>query len=546
MSETTSSARLNPEIIRFMEDPDSYGYAPDRVEHIQTHISHVFIGGAYVYKIKKPVNFGFLDFSTLEKRKYYCEREVELNRRLCEDIYLGVIAISSADDSFELEADNSGNVVEYVVKMKKLSEEHFLPAFIEKDELTLQQLDRVADKLAAFYQGQTPCEDILKWGSIEKARYNTDENFVQTEPFIGETINENSYKAIKIYTNQYYDRFDFLFRRRVEEKRIVDGHGDLHIEHIHITPEKVRIYDCIEFNDRFRFGDTAADLAYLAMNLDFAGCRKEERYFLEKMAQLLNDWDLLEHIDFYKCYRAYVKGKVKSLQAGEEEVSPKQQQKARQKARNYFDLSLRYALLGSRPTAVIFMGRIATGKSTMATTLSDKLNIDHFSSDRIRKILMGVPLEERTDASKREQMYSRDMSIRTYAELRRKAEEYIRAQNSVILDATYSRKEEREAMVELLRSLDANFYFIEVQAPDDVIIERLQSRESMEGVVSDARLEDFEELIRYYQPPEELSPGNLIGIDTGRSMEDSLAQLYRNLIEGHLKILSNSLIDKAK
>lgn len=546
MSETKTSSKLNPELIQFLEDSDSYFYGPESVEHIQTHISHVFIAAPFVYKIKKPVNFDFLDFSSLDKREYYCKREVELNRRLCEDIYLGVVSIASVGSTFKIEADNESSIVEYAVKMRKLNEEYFLPAFIERGELTLQHLDRVAEKLAAFYLGQAPKEEILKWGGIEKVRFNTDENFRQTKPFIGDTIDKNSYRAIKEYTDQYYDRFDYLFRRRIEEKRIVDGHGDLHLEHIHITPEKVRIYDCIEFNNRFRFGDTAVDLAYLAMDLDFAGCRKEERYFLEKMSQQLQDPDLLAHVDFYKCYRAYVKGKVKSLQAGEEEVEKKDRKTAIDKAREYFDLSLRYALLGSRPTVLIFMGRIATGKSTLAEAFSNKLGLDHFSSDRIRKQLMGVPLEERTDASRREQMYSRDMSLKTYKELRSRAEEYIEARNSVILDATYSREEDRSRLVELLESVDAAYYFVEVRASDELITERLKARESEERVVSDARLEDFEKLIQHYQPPEELSSNKLIGVDTERSKDESLYRLYRKLIEGNLEMLNNSLLDKAK
>lgn len=546
MSETKKYSKLNPELIQFLEDPNSYFHGPERVEHIQTHISHVFIADPFVYKIKKPVNFEFLDFSTLEKREYYCHREVELNRRLCEDIYLGVISIASVGGTFKIEADNKGSIVEYAVKMRKLNEEYFLPEFVEHGKLTLLHLDRVAEKLADFYLDQDPDEEILKWGSINKVCYNTDENFRQTKPFIGETIDNISYRAIKEYTGQYYGRFDYLFRRRIKEERIVDGHGDLHLEHIHITPEKVRIYDCIEFNDRFRFGDTAVDLAYLAMDLDFVDCRKEERYFLQKMSRLLNDQDLLAHVDFYKCYRAYVKGKVKSLQAGEEEVEKKYRKIAIDKAREYFDLSLRYALLGSRPTVLIFMGRIATGKSTLAEALSNKLSLDHFSSDRIRKHLMGVPLEERTDASRREQMYSRDMSLKTYKELRSRAEEYIEARNSVILDATYSSKEDRSRLVELLESLGAMYYFIETRASDELITERLKARESKEGVVSDARLEDFEKLIQHYQPPEELSSNKLIGVDTDSSPDESLSQLYHKLIKSNLEMLSNALSGKAK
>ncbi|MGK7369303.1 MAG: hypothetical protein ACNS64_03740, partial [Candidatus Halalkalibacterium sp. M3_1C_030] len=416
---------MDTKLLQFLKDPESYKHAPQSVEHIQTHISHVFIADPFVYKFKKPVNFEFLDFSTLDKREHYCHREVELNRRLCDDIYLGVVPVRKEINSFRIEGDGSGDIVEYAVKMKKLSEECFLHYYIERDELSNEHLDRIADKLSSFYKEQDTGKEIKQWGSIEKIKYNTDENFRQTKPFIGDTIDETSYKAILKYTDDYYRYFDFLFDRRIQNDCIVDGHGDLHLEHIHLTPEKVRIYDCIEFNDRFRYGDTAADLAFLAMDLDFNGCWKEERYFMQQMADKLNDSDLLLHVDFYKCYRAYVKGKVKSLQSEEEEVEDADRKKARKRARDYFDLSLRYACLGSRPVVLVVMGGIATGKSTLAATLSDRFNIDHYSSDRIRKSLMGVPLKERTDASKREQMYTKDMSIKTYCKLLEQAEKYV-------------------------------------------------------------------------------------------------------------------------
>lgn len=544
MSNENTSRGLSAALIDFMEDPDSYAHHPDRVEHIQTHISHVFIAGSYVYKIKKPVNFEFLDFSTLEKRKFYCEREVELNRRLCEDIYLDVVGIArGSNDSFILEAGEREDITEYAVKMKRLDEQYFLTSYIDQGTLQLRLLDRVADKLSTFYNKQEPKEDILKWGAIEKVRYNTDENFSQTESFIGETIDENSFKAIRRYTTRYYDRFSFLFNQRIEEKRIVDGHGDLHLEHIHITPDKVRIYDCIEFNDRFRYGDTAADLAYLAMDLDFVNCRKEERYFLEKMSQQLTDPDLLIHVDFYKCYRAYVKGKVKSIQSSEEEVGEEERKEARRKARSYFDLSLRYALLGSRPTVFVFMGRVATGKSTLAKSLSSRLNVERFSSDHIRKSLKGLPLDERTDAAQRDELYSESMTRKVYNKLSEKAREYLASQNSVILDATYSKEENRKRLINQLDTLDmdASFYFIEAQAPDELITERLKEREKKQRVISDARREDFEKIDEKYQAPQELSPHNLIEIDTSQSLEESLDELYQKLIKSNLNELDIAL-----
>ena len=520
-------------LLRFLGQPEAYDHRPDKVDHIQTHISHVFIAPPYVYKLKKPVDFGFLDYSTLPKRKKYCRREVELNRRLTDDVYLGVKAITEQDGKFVIreKEQERGTPIEYAVKMKKLPEEYFLHTYLEDDTLTKQHLDRVADKLADFYNRQQPDDDISKWGTIEKIKVNTDENFSQTESFIGDTLAENAFEAIRYFTNQYFDRRADLFERRIAEKRIIDGHGDLHLEHIHITPEKVQIYDCIEFNDRFRYGDLAVDLAFLAMDLDFNGRWHQERYFIDQMAEKLDDPELPEIIDFYKCYRAYVKGKVKSLQSTEEEVPEADRIQAADTAARYFDLSLRYALLGSEATMLVFMGRVGTGKSTLARHIKKKLNIERYSSDSIRKTMAGVPLDRRTPAPERDEVYSAQMSEETYRRLLESARSCLEQGESVILDATFNSRASRSRLVQLANDVGCRLLFVEARASDEVIRGRLQDREQQEGVVSDARLEDFDKLDERYQPPEEIEADGFIGVNTERAVDQTLGELYRGLID---------------
>lgn len=531
MNDKSTSATIDQSLLDFLNNPDSYPHVPEEVTHIQTHISHVFIAGSLVYKIKKPVNFEFLDYSTLEKRKYFCRREIELNRRLCEDVYLEVIPVSRNKEEFILGEKEGCQVIEYAVKMKRLSEEHFLHTYIRDNTLNRQHLDRVADKLTDFYRKQEPDEHILEFGQIKNIKFNTDENFNQTEQFIGETIEKPAYNAIKVFTNKYYQQHQDLFQQRIDERRIVDGHGDLHLEHIHITPEKVRIYDCIEFNERFRYGDLASDLAYLAMDLDFNGKSKEERYFTDQMAAKLDDPDLLRIIDFYKCYRAYVKGKVKSLQSGEEEVAEEDRRKSAETAGHYFNLSLRYALLGSQPFVLIFMGQVGTGKSTLSKHLEEKLNTPRFSSDRIRKTMAGLPLYKRTPPAKRKEIYSAEISDEIYEKLFEKAEEQIKEGGSAILDATYSSRSRREDLIKMLETQKANYFFIEANASDSLIRERLKSRNKDSRVTSDARAEDFEKISGAYHPPREINPRHLVRIETNRSLPDTVEELFMKLIE---------------
>lgn len=528
---------LTGELLHFLKRPGSYPHAPGEVRHIQTHISHVFIVPPYVYKLKKPVDFGFLDYSSLAKRRKYCRREVQLNRRLTEDIYLGVVGIVRREGGYLIgsvdQDPDSGSVVEYAVKMRKLSDEYFLHSYIEEGRLTDRHLDRVAERLARFYTGQQGSKELAEWGAMEKVKVNTDENFNQTKRFIGDTIEGDTFRAIRHYTDAYYEQHRDLFRQRREEGRVVDGHGDLHLEHIYITPDEVMVYDCIEFNDRFRYGDLAADLAFLAMDLDFRGCWREQRYFVSRMTGKLGDRDLERIITFYKCYRAYVKGKVKSLQSTEEEVPPGERGEAADLASRYFSLSLRYALLGSDAMVVIFMGRVGTGKSTLAGWLSDRLKVSRYSSDHIRKRSMGLPLTDRTPRDQRPKLYSREMSEHTYGVLGDKAAGS--DESTVILDATYSKKGDREKLVEKLESGGRDYLFVEARCPDGTIKERLRGREEQIGVVSDARLEDFEKLSKAYEPPAELDASHLIPVDTNQSIEDSIRALYAQLAGRNIK-----------
>lgn len=526
------------ELLHFLSQPSSYPHKPDSVQHIQTHISHVYIVPPYVYKLKKPLNLEFLDYSSLEKRHRFCQQEVKLNRRLCREVYLGVEAICQSEAGFQIipeEQASQDRVVEYVVKMKQLPQEYFLQHYVANATLTSEHLDRLADTLVTFYQDQHVSEEAEKWGNIETIRYNTDENFRQVAPFVGTVIDEMAFEAIKKFTNLYFQKKRGLFHQRVTEKRIVDGHGDLHLDHIHISPDGVCIYDCIEFNDRFRYGDLASDLAYLAMDLDFHDHPKSESYLINQMAERLEDYKLNQILNFYKCYRAFVKGKVKSIQSQDGEVKKAEHRKLSEVAKCYFNLSLKYALLGSKPIVLIFIGEVGTGKSTLAKKLHETLNIDWFSSDFIRKKMAGVPLYQRTPESKRKFLYSDPMTDKTYRKLREKARSQLEAQKSAILDATFSNKEKRATFIHLLEARGIDYYFIETQASAQTVQNRLRDRPHQKHVISDARLKDFKFLKDRYEAPREINSNHLIQIDTDQPLEDSLNQLYTALIRSNVQ-----------
>jgi len=262
------------------------------VRPIQTHISWVFVASPLVFKIKKPVNLGFLDFSTLEKRYHFCQRELELNQRLAPEIYLDTIPIYKTASGFSFEA-SGGAIVEYAVKMKELPRSWFLNELLETNLVGEKEINRVIARLQRFYESETPTPEIQEWGTPEKLKISTDENFTQMEPFVSKTISPAAFETIRHFTNRFYIANEKLFLERIQQHRIHDCHGDLHLDHIHITPDAVSIFDCIEFNDRFRFIDIANDLAFLAMDFDFEGRSDLGNLLLRNAAREFRDSGML-------------------------------------------------------------------------------------------------------------------------------------------------------------------------------------------------------------------------------------------------------------
>ena len=526
---TPRSAPLVPQeqLLPFLLNPNSYPHRPRSVRLVQTHASLVFIASPFVFKVKKPVNFGFLNFSTLEKRRYFCEREVALNRRLSPGLYLGVVPISIRNGRFTF--DPGEDVVEYAVKMRKLSERHFLDQLVERDEVVPGDLDRLVHVLKQFYETQHPTEEIEAWGRIDRLRISTDENFRQARQFIGHTISRPVFEAIRFYTGQFFKCHAALFASRVREKWIRDCHGDLHLEHIHVTPRALHIYDCIEFNDRFRYVDVASDAAFLAMDLDYKGRPALARHFATHMASALNDEGMPRLMDFYKCYRAFVRGKVESLHSVAHAAPEAERAASAQRARRYFRLALQYTIAGSQPMVLAVMGRIASGKSTLAHALGAELGWKVHSSDYLRKSMAGFPLYERSRSSARKRLYSAAMTVKTYDRLLATAEAQVLKGHCVILDATFARRAHRRWLAEHLGKRGIHWRVLEARASDLAVKHRLRLREAKPGEVSDARIEDFATLTRLYEPPDELPPMRRGRVSTSGPIDASLTRALRGL-----------------
>ena len=313
---------------------------PDKTENVdlvQTHISLVFVADEYVYKIKKPVDFGFLDFTTLEKRRHYCHQEVRLNQRLAENVYLGVLPVTFDGKSYKIGL-SQGETVEYAVKMKRIPEDRLMRSLFFRGELGTGHLKDIARTLTKFHQNAEYSAEIESFGRPEAFRVNTDENFAQTRKYIGTTITKETFERIVSWTNAFYNDKAALFFDRIKRTKIRDCHGDLHMEHICLT-EKLAIIDCIEFNDRFRYSDTIADIAFLLMDLEYQGGMEFADQLWKFYGEGTGDTAMVELLTFYKVYRAFVRGKVISFQLNDEHIGAKEKEKAVGAASKYFELA---------------------------------------------------------------------------------------------------------------------------------------------------------------------------------------------------------------
>ncbi len=327
------------QVVEALMKPEAYDEEVEQIELKQTHISFVFLTRNFVYKVKKAVDFGFLDFSTLEKRRLFCEKELELNKRLCGDMYLEVVPVNKSET---IKIGGEGETVEYAVKMKRIPEEKIMTRLLEEGKVDRPLVDRMAKIIAEFHSKAKTGKRIGEFGSLPMIETNWRENFEQSEEFIGKTIPAESYRLIRERTEEFMEENAAFFAKRVVENRIRECHGDIHSGNIFVA-DRIYIFDAIEFNERFRFCDVASDVAFLAMDLEFKDRSDLSKFFVERYVNYSGDREVEKLLDFYKCYRAYVRGKVTSFRLNDPSVDEKEKAAAKKEAKAYFELATSYA-----------------------------------------------------------------------------------------------------------------------------------------------------------------------------------------------------------
>jgi aminoglycoside phosphotransferase family enzyme/predicted kinase len=469
-----------PSLIEALARPAAYPMPVEAVAVRHTHISVVFLAGPHVYKIKKPVNLGFLDFTTLEKRHHFCLEEVRLNRRLAPAVYRGVVPITRAGTA--VQAEGTGEVVEWAVKMERLPEEATLRARLQHDAVGAEAVLDLARRIAAFHASAASGEPISAFGRWDVVAGNARENLEQARSQVGIALSRAVFDRLQVLTEQTLMRLRPLIEDRARRGVPRDTHGDLHLDHVYLFPERpppndLVIIDCIEFNERFRYADPVSDMAFLVMDLRWHGRADLAGVFTDAYFQARGDEEGRALLPFYTAYRAAVRGKVEGMEFSETEVPSGERAAALARARGHWLLALaELEEPDHRPCLVLVAGLPGTGKSTLARTLAERAGFSVIRSDVVRKELAGPLLRTQTPLPFGAGIYTPEWTERTYADCLRRAEALLFEGRRVLVDASFSEERQRQAFLEAATRWGVPGALLLCQVDSQVAHERLNKR----------------------------------------------------------------------
>ena len=491
----------------------------------QTHVSVVFLAGPFAYKIKKPVDLGFLNFSTLENRRHFCDEEVRLNRRLAPWVYLAVVPVSQETSGIKM--DGAGEVVEWAVKMVRLPKEATLENRIVRDDVSVDFIQALVRKVASFHARAERGEPITAFGRFDLVAGNTRENFEQVAQQIGTIFSPAVFERLRALSEATLAQLRPVIESRAARGMPRDTHGDLRLDHIYLLPdrpsgEQLVIIDCIEFNERFRFADPVADMAFLVMDLVFHGRRDLAWAFAGEYFRASGDEDGRALLPFYTSYRAVVRGKVEDFELLEPEIPEAERAAAAARARAHWLLALgELETPGRKPCLLMIGGLPGTGKSSLAAGLVQTACFQWIRSDVVRKELAGISPEDSTRGTYTEGIYSQAWSDKTYAECLRRAEMDLFEGRRVLVDATFSLEQQRRDFLEMAARLGVPSVFIVCQSSADIVRQRLNDRR---GDASDADWSIYREAAERWEAASSRTEPFLRVVSTDGTREAAISQ----------------------
>ncbi len=528
MSETNNhhmtAMQDSERLIEGLHSPQAYIYPVTVVHEIQTHTAWVILTGKDAYKIKKPVDFDFLDFSTLEKRRHWCEEEVRLNRRFAPHIYLGVTEIRGTLK--QPHVGGSGPILEYAVHMRQFPDKQLLSELAEDKQLKDSHINQLSEKIAIFHQTTDQASPESDYGQPALIQHWVSENFRYLLPLLNAGKDREQLERIRQWTHEQEQQLKRYFEHRKHHGFIRECHGDLHLRNLTIIDGMITPFDCIEFNDELRWIDVMSELAFLVMDLDTRGYPHFGHQLLNSYLQLTGDYEGLKGLPYYLVYRALVRAKVAILRR--EQVSPQSQDYLESTAeyRHYLQFAFQH-IDTIRPILFITHGFSGSGKSTLAKALNEARGIIQIRSDIERKRLSGLRAKERSGHEVEKGIYDSQRTEETYQRLAELATFVIKAEFSVLLDATFLKQSHRDLIRRLADTLQVSFLILHCIAPKQMLQQRIHIREEVGQDPSDATLQVLEAQRSKAQPLRTDEQNVTITVDT--SQENYLQPLLENL-----------------
>jgi aminoglycoside phosphotransferase family enzyme/predicted kinase len=480
-------------LIASLDNPLAFGHPIKYLRLIETHISWIILTGDYAYKIKKPVDFGFLDFSTLEKRHFYCAEELRLNRRFAPEIYLELVEIRGSENSPRLHG--SGEVIEYAIKMLEFPQQCLLSAHATNHDLNDELIDAIATTVAKMHAASDRADPASDFGSAVVAARWSEENMVHIAQAIGTEFLPNSYFQLK----RWYQENNHLLTSIDARKRdgfVRECHGDLHLGNMALIQDRVILFDCIEFNPQLRWIDTISEVAFVAMDLQARGYPEYCWRFINQYLAISSEYAGVKLLRYYFIYRALVRAKVAALRIQQQDRESKTCQSHLKPALDYIELARLWAD-NHRAGMIIMHGLSGSGKSTIAAKLVEALGAIQVRSDVVRKHLFDLDAAEQTDSALDQGIYTEEATELTYRRLQDIAQTIIDADFTVILDATFLQQSRRRQMLETQTSAACKRVIINCEAPVEELRKRILAREDDP---SEANLQVLEQQLLTSQP----------------------------------------------
>jgi aminoglycoside phosphotransferase family enzyme/gluconate kinase len=509
-------------LIEKLQNPALYDHPVRGFRVIETHISWVLLTGSYAYKIKKPVNLGFLDFSTLDKRRHYCEEELRLNQRLAPELYLAVIPIAGSAAAPAL--DGSGPIVEYAVKMREFPQDAQLDRLLVRNGLTAEHIIALAGEIAQFHDRAAVAAADSPFGGAEEVWQPAGENFAQIRPHLDAEEDRILLDELLAWSRQTHARLAGEWEQRRRGGFIRECHGDMHLGNMALVDGKVLIFDCIEFNERLRWIDVMSEIAFATMDLYDRGRPGLAHRLLNDYLQHGGDYAGLRVLRFYQVYRALVRAKVACLRLAQSGLSDEERDGIRRHYRQYLRLAERYTRDAPTPL-IITHGLSGSGKTTISDTLLESSGAVRVRSDVERKRLFGLSPEARSGSGIAGGLYTPDATMRTYERLAALARTVITAGFPVIIDAAFLKERQREQFRRLADEVRVPFVIFHCSASPQQLRERLRHRQTAARDASEATLQVLEHQLATQEPLRDDEAARIFTIDTGAGSPQPQARI---------------------